>query len=1192
MCISWNHTDDYIACGGDRGLLKVIQLSTSAKQLDNTATGQSDVALNQTLEGHSGSIKVIVWNEKHQKLTTADDRGYINVWVLHNGIGIINLCFLCLRIFIGKIESNSGVWYEEMINSRNKSTVNSMKWSKDGNKICIAYNDGMVIVGSVDGNRLWSAEIKHSIVAVEWSPRDKLILLGASSGEIYVYDCKGNFQSKLKVPVALNHLENQYLVSIQWSTPRYDLTFASQQRSLAIIFQQGYLQLMLNERDKEPVSANLPIRVITAKWNPSGTVLALVAEKPELPTGERSMIYFINSLGEPIHTLKVPGTEARSCSWDSAGLRLVIAADYSIILTNIRMEYKWKYFSDTVVYSFISSESKDTCIAFWDTKSNEVHFKHVKELDFIDACKEYALIVHSCEKNANKVRENKGTGSPVDFTTIDWRVHFTTMNNRCVVVADTDRFSVWYFKTISQADELQTFSLRKSSRQSEKRITYQIDNASLGAAVEYTGPPDKKTVDSICCIHATDSLLLIAKKSGQLCKYKFPSLLVLKPSKLKSRPTKMTLNCTNTTLAYIDSSHVLRLFSLTNDSNEVAGFERRDVWDFKWSTLDPELLAVTEKNRLCIFKGTKAQVGQCNFSKDILCMDDIAFLQEPILFNARMCELSDVALRAIYLDDLIKDQKPNNVDYFLEIKTQPLQVATNFAKQKQLHELASFAEQTAHPAIWKLLSETAMLEWNFELAELAFIKLLDYNSIQFLRTLITISDEQLKRAEILSFLGDLEQAEKIYMNSDRIDLAIGLNQKYGNWTRVVELLRDDVGVENDTRLDQAYNAIGDQMAERNNWEQAAHYYELAHASEKLIQAYYLLDRFDDLRKLVDSLTDFDGLKKTAVLFSSGGLYNEAEVALLKCKECESNNLEMTNLSKQLTKLFKSHTQYQIVEQSNEITASKNIAQVVDAVRSCQKAGRYLEAAKLLHQLAKTDTVKTSGLSIMKQIHVLVALLIEEHKKRLKLKQSSKKDKDKTNNAILSDLLEDENKFENSNLIENAWKGAKAYHFYTLGQRFLYNGDLHTALKIANYLCNFEDIINPVEIYSFLALTSGHCGQFATCSKAFVKLEKLTSSNDTFAGENEYENLAFQIFKEHAVKDSIQDTFPCPTCSSEIPLHHTVCSNCDHSFSLCMVSGKTLLEPSEIWTCRRCCQLADKKSISDFSICVLCHNIND
>ncbi|XP_003375030.1 conserved hypothetical protein [Trichinella spiralis] len=988
MCISWNHTDDYIACGGDRGLLKVIQLSTSAKQLDNTATGQSDVALNQTLEGHSGSIKVIVWNEKHQKLTTADDRGYINVWVLHNGIGIINLCFLCLRIFIGKIESNSGVWYEEMINSRNKSTVNSMKWSKDGNKICIAYNDGMVIVGSVDGNRLWSAEIKHSIVAVEWSPRDKLILLGASSGEIYVYDCKGNFQ---------------------WSTPRYDLTFASQQRSLAIIFQQGYLQLMLNERDKEPVSANLPIRVITAKWNPSGTVLALVAEKPELPTGERSMIYFINSLGE------------------------------------------WKYFSDTVVYSFISSESKDTCIAFWDTKSNEVHFKHVKELDFIDACKE----------------------------------------------------------------------------------TYQIDNASLGAAVEYTGPPDKKTVDSICCIHATDSLLLIAKKSGQLCKYKFPSLLVLKPSKLKSRPTKMTLNCTNTYVCTVSTY------------------------------LDPELLAVTEKNRLCIFKGTKAQVGQCNFSKDILCMDDIAFLQEPILFNARMCELSDVALRAIYLDDLIKNQKPNNVDYFLEIKTQPLQVATNFAKQKQLHELASFAEQTAHPAIWKLLAETAMLEWNFELAELAFIKLLDYNSIQFLRTLITISDEQLKRAEILSFLGDLEQAEKIYMNSDRIDLAIGLNQKYGNWTRVVELLRDDVGVENDTRLDQAYNAIGDQMAERNNWEQAAHYYELAHASEKLIQAYYLLDRFDDLRKLVDSLTDFDGLKKTAVLFSSGGLYNEAEVALLKCKECESNNLEMTNLSKQLTKLFKSHTQYQIVEQSNEITASKNIAQVVDAVRSCQKAGRYLEAAKLLHQLAKTDTVKTSGLSIMKQIHVLVALLIEEHKKRLKLKQSSKKDKDKTNNAILSDLLEDENKFENSNLIENAWKGAKAYHFYTLGQRFLYN-----------------------------ALTSGHCGQFATCSKAFVKLEKLTSSNDTFAGENEYENLAFQIFKEHAVKDSIQDTFPCPTCSSEIPLHHTVCSNCDHSFSLCMVSGKTLLEPSEIWTCRRCCQLADKKSISDFSICVLCHNIND
>jgi len=38
-----------------------------------------------------------------------------------------------------------------MINNRNKSVVRSMSWNADGQKICIVYEDGAVIVGSVDG---------------------------------------------------------------------------------------------------------------------------------------------------------------------------------------------------------------------------------------------------------------------------------------------------------------------------------------------------------------------------------------------------------------------------------------------------------------------------------------------------------------------------------------------------------------------------------------------------------------------------------------------------------------------------------------------------------------------------------------------------------------------------------------------------------------------------------------------------------------------------------------------------------------------------------------------------------------------------------------------------------------------------------------------------------------------------------
>lgn len=53
-----------------------------------------------------------------------------------------------------------GSWYEEMINNRNKSVVRSMSWNADGQKICIVYEDGAVIVGSVDGNALLHTELR------------------------------------------------------------------------------------------------------------------------------------------------------------------------------------------------------------------------------------------------------------------------------------------------------------------------------------------------------------------------------------------------------------------------------------------------------------------------------------------------------------------------------------------------------------------------------------------------------------------------------------------------------------------------------------------------------------------------------------------------------------------------------------------------------------------------------------------------------------------------------------------------------------------------------------------------------------------------------------------------------------------------------------------------------------------------
>jgi hypothetical protein len=57
------------------------------------------------------------------------------------------------------------------------------------------------------------------------------------------------------------------------------------------------------------------------------------------------------------------------------------------------------------------------------------------------------------------------------------------------------------------------------------------------------------------------------------------------------------------------------------------------------------------------------------------------------------------------------------------------------------------------------------------------------------------------------------------------------------------------------------------------------------------------------------------------------------------------------------------------------------------------------------------------------------------------------------------------------LVDNAWRGAEAYHFLMLTQRQLYEGFVDAAMKTALNLREYEDMLNPEEIYSLLGLSS-------------------------------------------------------------------------------------------------------------------------
>ena len=107
-------------------------------------------------------------------------------------------------------------WREEMVNNRNKSVVTAMKWNVDGRQICIVYRDGMVIVGGVDGQRMWSKELKVPLAQCEWSSNSKQILFGTLSGEVHVYDYTGSPMMQMDMPCLDGFTGRPVLAALSW----------------------------------------------------------------------------------------------------------------------------------------------------------------------------------------------------------------------------------------------------------------------------------------------------------------------------------------------------------------------------------------------------------------------------------------------------------------------------------------------------------------------------------------------------------------------------------------------------------------------------------------------------------------------------------------------------------------------------------------------------------------------------------------------------------------------------------------------------------------------------------------------------------------------------------------------------------------------------------------------------------------
>ncbi|CAD7700281.1 unnamed protein product [Ostreobium quekettii] len=1078
-------------------MLKVLALESGVRKdpKKGGGGGGSILSANQNLEGHSGEVRVAAWNTVHQKLTTSDEKGLIIVWAL-----------------------NRNTWLEEMINNR--------------------------------------------------------ILFCAANGRCDVYDSNGNFISRAPLPAASSCLrpcrtssqggEGQLqlrlrgfnwhgvwclqqdsvhggpnIVGVEWCPSRHG-RFDCDNRMLAMAIDNGIVRVMAHESEEDVVQIDTELCISRVKWSPDGSTIAVAGSQDATVNGERktvSLLRFYSPSGQRLRTIRVPGERIDDFSWEGGGLRLALAVGSFIYFAIVRPDYKWAYFSNTLVYAFGkkgSESSGNAMVTFWNSQSNERYTKHVKHLAY-----------H-----------------------INMPINHLVVTDSHVVAASEELIYAWHFKP--------GLSLAKSNMvKGSREKTFHVDDINTESVREAS----EDLISSVC---ADRNTLLVGRASGVVQRYSLPQLTSMGKHVLRCRPWRMALNCDATRLAIIDINGVLSLFDFTTTSSSnvdasISGdhldFERKDVCDILWSEDSPDLFAISEKSRIYLFRGLDPE--------------------EPITCNACLCRFRDLELHGVNLDRVMLSPEDSPVEEFMAFEARSLRDMREILKSAKPEDAHTFVEENPHPRLWRILAEHFLCELNFEETEKAFVRCEDYHGIQFVDRLQRLRDSEIQKAEIDFYFQRFDEAERRYLSIDRSDLAIEMRFKLGDWFRVEELVAECGS--GDATLVAAWNNIGEYYFDRHDWYKAAQYYSQAKNSEKLVKCLCALEDYEGLEKLLHVLPDGSPLLlEIREIFQAFNLCEQAVAASLKLGDPKRalDSCILTNQWRQAVEVAAKENFPQI-EQLLSKYANRLIegGRMVDAVELYMKANRHMEAAKILTDLAQQSSRNKAGPLVIKKLYVLAAVEVENFRKRaleqpegLSALVAGSATAQPTSQQTLAGLMtmDAASMDKQGQAFDDAWHAAEAYHFWMLAHRQLQGGGAEAAMRTALHLRKYDDLIDPHDIYAFLALASFQCQFFGQCSKALVKLESMESI--PAEKREQYSDFAMSVFTKHAPNDprTLREAQGARKGRHDFleGLHRS-------KEQVCVASGKLLRDHNTL-RCKVCRHPMIAAEVKGRTCCPLCH----
>jgi len=288
----------------------------------------------------------------------------------------------------------------------------------------------------------------------------------------------------------------------------------------------------------------------------------------------------------------VASTPVGPISWQGTGLKIGLGVGSAMYLANIKQEYKFGYInkSDTLVFAVEKEDRIDFCVVFYECKKKTRRMKFVRQLYAIKCYSDLCVIISKVEETDEmfKIVLCNSIGNPIETKLVNIEPFFVEMTKNYIVLASTDHVYVWNYRSSTGKASMGHMA---DSNKFGREIAFFIDEEPNPKMIYDKGKYEKLeklSNEPICCLTANESTLIVGRTNGIVNKYTLPNLILEKKLALNGKPNNIYVNCDGTRLAIIDLANLLTFYKLDVDGNdEVLPFEKKDVWNFKWSVENP-----------------------------------------------------------------------------------------------------------------------------------------------------------------------------------------------------------------------------------------------------------------------------------------------------------------------------------------------------------------------------------------------------------------------------------------------------------------------------------------------------------------------------------------------------------------------------------------------------------------------------